>query len=113
MEGDKKYIELEAAKQAIMDYIAGHTVSKFPTSELCRASRMGAEGAMYELELVPAADVEEVKHGEWISARPSGGYDFYCSCCKEFAITYEDSNYREQYYLTDHCPNCGAKMDGK
>ena len=58
------------------------------------------------------AEVEEVKHGEWVSASPSGGYDFYCSCCKEFAITYEDSNYREQYYLTDYCPNCGAKLDG-
>lgn len=61
---------------------------------------------------IPSADVEPVRHGEWVSARPSGGYDFYCSCCKEFAITYEDNNYREQYYLTDYCPWCGAKMDG-
>lgn len=65
------------------------------------------------IEQTPTADVVEVKHGEWISPRPSGGYDFYCSCCKEFAITYEDSNYREQYHLTDYCPNCGAKMDGE
>ena len=57
------------------------------------------------------ADVQEVKHGKWVSARPSGDSDFYCSCCKEFAITYEDSNYEEQYCLTDYCPNCGAKMD--
>lgn len=64
------------------------------------------------LEDTPTADVVEMRHGEWVSASPSGGYDFYCSCCKEFAITYEDGNYREQYYLTDYCPNCGAKMDG-
>ena len=69
--------------------------------------------ALLEIENAPTADVIEVRHGSWVSATPSGGYDFYCSYCKEFAITYEDSNYREQYYLTDYCPNCGAKMDGK
>ena len=69
----------------------------------------GARKLMVE---APPADVAEVKHGEWISASPCGYYDFYCSCCKEFAITYEDSNYRERYHLTDYCPFCGAKMDG-
>ena len=64
------------------------------------------------IDRMPTADVAEVKHGEWISASPCGYYDFYCSCCKEFAITYEDSNYRERYHLTDYCPFCGAKMDG-
>ena len=57
-------------------------------------------------------EYKEVKHGKWISASPCGYYDFYCSCCKEFAITYEDSNYRERYHLTDYCPFCGAIMDG-
>jgi hypothetical protein len=56
----KEYIELEAAKNVIMDYIANQTVSKYPTAELCKASRMGAEGVMYELEIMPTADVVEV-----------------------------------------------------
>ena len=105
MEGDKKYIELEAAKQAIMDYIAGHTVSKFPTSELCRASMMGAEGAMYELELVPAADVEEVKHGQWEIVKGSNGKEkMVCTHCR---------HQQDLHSTFAYCPNCGAKMDGK
>jgi hypothetical protein len=74
---------------------------------------INAKAVKKAIDNTPTADVVEVKHGEWISATPSGGYDFYCSCCKEFAITYEDNNYREQYHLTNYCPNCGAKMDGK
>ena len=57
---EKEYIELEKAKQVIYDYILEQTVSKYPSAELCKASRMGAEGAMYELDDVPAADVVEV-----------------------------------------------------
>ena len=57
---EKEYIELEKAKQVIYDYILEQTVSKYPSAELCKASRMGAEGAMYELDYVPTADVVEV-----------------------------------------------------
>lgn len=56
----KEYIEREAAKNAIYEYICGHTMSKFPSRELLDASKKGAEGAMYELDDVPAADVVEV-----------------------------------------------------
>ncbi len=105
MENSKKYIELEVAKQAIMGYIAGHTVSKFPTSELCRASRMGAEGAMYELELVPAADVEEVRHGEWVLHKDGSGT---CSHCKT-----RQKNIWDFDNMQNYCGHCGAKMDGK
>lgn len=56
----KEYIEREAAKNAIYEYICGHTMSKFPSRELFDASKKGAEGAMYELDYVPAADVVEV-----------------------------------------------------
>lgn len=61
MASEKKYIELEVAKETILNYIGEQTVSKYPSSELCRASRMGAEGAMYELEYAPTADVVETK----------------------------------------------------
>ena len=65
-----EYIIREQAKQAIYEYILQQTVSKYPSEELCKASRMGAEGAMYEIDYVPTADVVEVvrckdcKYGE-------------------------------------------------
>ena len=106
-----EYIDREQAKQAIFDYILNQTISKYPSEKLCKASRMGAEGAMYELDYIPTADVVEVKHGEWV---------------EEFAklttvkLTGEDSTIvyrcsrcgRYESQKEPYC-NCGAKMDGR
>ena len=55
----------------------------------------------------PTADVQEIKHGRWIS-NDLGGYEwaYYCSEC----------GWVDGYPFNDrhkYCPNCGAKMDGK
>lgn len=44
------------------------------------------------------------KHGRWIFAD-----DGYCRCseCNQKAPSIED-----EVTMTDHCPHCGAKMDG-
>ena len=47
----------------------------------------------------PAADVVEVRHGKWIE-----DHEFFkCSEC----------GYLTDYRLSNFCPDCGAKMDGK
>ena len=98
-----EYIDREAAKQAIFDYICRHTMSKFPSKELLMASKRGAEGAFNEIDYVPDADVVEVRHGEWRFVGQDRWNDTYeCSLCRK--MTTDDSIY---------CPNCGAKMDGK
>lgn len=64
----KEYIDRDAAKNAIYEYICGHTMSKFLSKELLEASKGGAEGAMYEIENVPAADVvsrEQFESVKW------------------------------------------------
>lgn len=48
----------------------------------------------------PAADVVEVKHGEWLYSRVHN--ILYCSECGEIPDCFEPP----------YCPNCGAKMDG-
>jgi membrane protease subunit (stomatin/prohibitin family) len=51
---------------------------------------------------IPAADVVEVRHGEWVDKRHKmTGNTPCCSVCGGFH-TIE----------TKFCPNCGAKMDG-
>lgn len=58
------------------------------------------------------ADVVEVKHGEWMSVPETwGAFDirYYCSECGKDAII----NNNERYVLSDYCPHCFAKMDGK
>ena len=54
---------------------------------------------------LPAADVVEVVHGEWVWKELCGevGYMLVCSECEES----EGACVR-----FDYCPNCGAKMDG-
>lgn len=48
---------------------------------------------------VPAADVQEVRHGRWIN----DGHTLACSNCHTI-------NIRGVEYA--YCPNCGASMDG-
>lgn len=46
----------------------------------------------------PTADVEEVRHGEWIEGKILDN----CSICGE-----------KGFPGWKYCPNCGAKMDGE
>lgn len=49
----------------------------------------------------PAADVTEVRHGEWIPVDEQ--YDaFDCSECEAMVSR-----------MMNYCPRCGAKMDGE
>ena len=50
----------------------------------------------------PAADLVEVRHGEWKPVKYTEAPLYYCSECI-------GSAYKQHRY----CPNCGAKMDGK
>ena len=58
------------------------------------------------IEQAPTAEVEEVKHGEWISLGKSGFFKniFQCSKCGRI----EEMNVDNQ---EPYC-HCGAKMDG-
>ena len=100
-----EYIIREQAKQAIYEYILQQTVSKDPSEELCKASRMGAEGAMYEIDYVPAADVVEVKYGYWEIVKGSNGKEkMVCTNCR---------HQQDLHSTFTYCPNCGALIDGR
>lgn len=58
------------------------------------------------LKELPAEDVERVKHGEWLSNAVSDEY--VCSECDGIAPV--DCE-KEDFYESNYCPNCGAKMD--
>lgn len=73
--------------------------------EECRLNNDGATSDLVfdvirHVEDLPAADVVEVRHGEWVRHKENCLYNK-CSIC-----SYEHC--REDKY----CPNCGAKMDG-
>ncbi len=64
-----------------------------------------------------AADVVEVKHGEWFrtDAYP---HRVYCSLCFKTYVTNEEAiqgrSWQHSVYCTEaeYCPHCGARMDG-
>lgn len=59
----------------------------------------------------PAADVTEVRHGEW--KIKTDDYDceyMMCSCCKEEFYPVDEDTVDA---TPNYCPNCGAKMDGE
>lgn len=52
-------------------------------------------------DIVPAADVEPVRHGRKIEDGDIGGF-WLCSLCGEWLP-----------YGANYCPSCGARMDGE
>lgn len=69
----------------------------------------GVAECMDEIEDLPSADVQPVRHGHWIHDGldiPHGVDWMHCSECGK----------RDKYCpaaMTNYCPNCGAKMDGE
>lgn len=78
-----EYIDREKAKQHLaLDY---------------------AYNAAKMLDELPAADVQEVRHGMWTA---KSFHEIQCSECKEsWDIMTND------FTTFKYCPNCGAKMD--
>ena len=56
------------------------------------------------IEDARAADVAEVRHGEWEIVVGSNGKEYMvCTCCRVS---------QDLTGVFTYCPNCGAKMDG-
>lgn len=62
------------------------------------------------IEKQPAADVVEVKHGEWHLLYNCANEGVYCSVCHKKVYK---TDYANQKIKSPFCPNCGAKMDKK
>ena len=61
------------------------------------------DGCIKFCQSIPAADVEEVRHGRWTyDGEMNTGIYAICSVCKE--SVYQAGEWR-------YCPRCGAKMD--
>lgn len=58
----------------------------------------------------PTADVQEVKHGDWLKPGndPIDNKQWICSECKGLT---ETAYYCGHCYY-NYCPNCGTRMDG-
>ena len=97
-------------------------ILKTAAMEIVRRTSGDYAAAFAAIRKLPAADVAPVVHGRWtpcteseitgwdpnLAGRdPLGGY--FCSICHYEAIF----SCNDEYVLSDYCPSCGAKMDGK
>ena len=93
----KKYIDAEML-------ISELDAACMPIFEKGISGDLGDENSIADIiNAQPAADVQEVRHGRWIKGKIMGL--FKCSACHN---TFD-------YWVTgyNHCPNCGARMDGE
>lgn len=89
----KEYIERDAAIKSLFAKIDA------PNH---RAEFLYCDEIYNVIQDIPAADVVEVRHGQWIKSESSGLYK--CSKCGRYATNSDVLNW-------EYC-NCGAKMDG-
>ena len=68
-------------------------------SAIKRAFEKGERPSLY-IKYIPAADVAEVRHGRWLCVDTDTEQFFLCNRCK-----------KKEYWESNYCPNCGAKMD--
>ena len=66
-----------------------------------------------DMKKIPEAEVEEVRHGEWLEWWDDNylSYCHKCSECEGYPLTKEETMHDE--VLSAYCPHCGAKMDGE
>ena len=104
-----EYIEREAAIAALDEFRLNETVSKYATVMQCKAARDAISRATKALESLPAADVEPLKRGRWLTweemfpgetSKRKNNLGVFCDQCRNHADN-----------MSDYCPNCGAKMD--
>lgn len=100
----KEYIE----RGVVLEKLRGYSLEN--PSALGKHSG-AVEVAMYAIEQLPAADVVEVVHGEWIIKTDYKTPVSHAYIRKEklYICPYCAKDYRKHM---NFCGNCGAKMDG-
>ena len=100
-----------------MTYIKLEDLQKFPIRQNHYDKENGNEHFICGIETVieyaenlPAADVVEVKHAEWVHSNRGFNVqgDYECSNCHSpsgIKLFYNGDKYT-------YCPDCGARMDG-
>ena len=106
-----KYIAVDVCIKRSREALLGLKAQVDPdlTPKTCAYLR-GAEAIIEDLTEFPAADVVEVRHGQWICINKRYG-EYECSVCHGM-----DSNCSDYYGIhavteQEFCPSCGALMD--
>ena len=100
---------MERRKKKMSDYIKREDAIKL--KDVCTDTYADKKYFIEQLKAIPSADVEPVRHGQWI--RESVGSDN--SLAGYFEIAMAECSECGTCIMgkPNYCPNCGAKMDEK
>ena len=105
---EKEYIERGALIKFITDGLNNPDKEKAFGHDACEI--------LSEIHFAPAADVVEVRNGEWIPS-PDGINPIKCRNGGTVAPYRLEEDFGHDFglypYKSNFCPNCGAKMDGR
>lgn len=99
-----RYVDADALKESLKELEA---TGKRANPKYLQGIQDAIDGYFPQIiDDEPTADVELVKHGQWVNGT-------YCSVCSRFPVDTSESisNCRLTKFF-DRCPHCGAKMDG-
>lgn len=91
----KKYIDAEGVMRACYD-------------SFLKTGNKAYSDIIALAEAVPAADVQEVRHGRWKEEFDGIDTIYECSVCGEPFVTLDGTPADN---LWNYCPNCGSRMD--
>lgn len=98
-----RYIDSDVLLAKCKAIISDHIIDKWNEKAAPASWAHAYLDFIDDIENVPTADVEPVRHGRWedyyVGDRQEEGV--ICTVCKELCKC-----------EFDYCPNCGAKMDG-
>lgn len=86
------YVERNKIMEALLDWAVC----------LNNPDTLSRSDALFIIDNVEAADVAPVVHGEWLCEETDDEQFFLCSVCND-----------KEYWESNYCPNCGAKMDAE
>lgn len=117
------------SKQSVIDYLNGylHSIGEDGTYSplFDRGQRRALINSIQDISVIKGADVQPVKHGEWVEKRitnmkwipndddnvnpddvePERMTEQKCSYCNRWTIKFTD------HIDLDYCPLCGTKMN--
>lgn len=101
-----EYIEREALLSELQEEIEFET--SMYTEEQNKYFNIGLKCAIRDVKSQPAADVAEVKHGEWKLCYEDWRKQIAGDECSVCGFQHFGVNISHYHY----CPHCGARMDG-
>ena len=113
-----EYIEREAALKAIAEdkiemtpelIAIGRAIGTYTAEQAFDGINQACDRHIESIKILPAADVQPMKHGQWID----GDYrcvTAVCSKCKHLRLG-NGAKFATRIAL--YCEHCGARMDGE